>query len=225
MASSSSSMSAVPLKTLNLASVPILTGGSNYKRWRREIGLLLTLNEFDIALDTPRPSPLTDKSTKTEKAEFERWTRANKIALSILESGMTDTVRGGIKKHDLAIDYLQAIENKFKEYEKAEISQYMSILTTYKIEGNASIRDHIMKMSDAAEKLNYMEVNIGEKQLVFMILQALPVKYSQLKVSYNTQDKTWTVDELIAQCVQEETRQRQKKMKETEDVNLVHAGN
>ncbi|TQE08812.1 hypothetical protein C1H46_005583 [Malus baccata] len=101
----------------------------------------------------------------------------------------------------------------------------MSILTTYKIEGNASIRDHIMKMSDAAEKLNSMEVNIGEKQLVFMILQALPAKYSQLKVSYNTQDKTWTVDELIAQCVQEETRQRQEKRREIEDVNLVHAGN
>lgn len=115
-------MFAVPFKTLNLASVPILTGGSNYKRWRREIGLLFTLNEFDIALDTPKPSPLIDKSTKSEKVEFERWTKANKIVLSILESGMTSTVRRGIKKHDLAVDYLQAIENKFKESDKAEIS-------------------------------------------------------------------------------------------------------
>ncbi|CAN6677523.1 unnamed protein product [Malus baccata var. baccata] len=200
-----------PLKTLNLASVPILIGGGNYKRWRHKIGLLLTFNEFDIALDAPWPSPLTDKSTKSEKAEFERWTRANKIALSILESGMTNTMRGGIKKHDLAVDYLQAIENKFKESDKTEISQYMFILTTYKIEGNASIRDHIMKMMDAVEKLNSMEVNIGEIQLVFMILQALATKYNELKVSYHTQDKTWTVDELIAQCVQEETQQRQEK--------------
>ncbi|CAN6710107.1 unnamed protein product [Malus baccata var. baccata] len=206
MASTSMNMSAVPLKTLNLATVPILTGRSNYKRWRGEIGMLLTLNEFDIALDTPKPSPLTYKSTKSEKADFERWTKANKIALSILESGMTDMVRGGIKKQDLTVDYLKAIESKFKEYDKAEISQYMSMLTTYKIEGNASIRDHKMKMTDAAEKLNSMEVNIGEKQLVFMILQALPAKYSQLKVSYNTQDKTCTVDELIDQYVQEETR-------------------
>lgn len=58
----------------------------------------------------------------------------------------------------------------------------MSMLTTYKVEGNASIGDHIMKMMDAANKLNSMEVNIDEKQLVFMILQTLPVKYSQLKV-------------------------------------------
>ncbi|XP_068305206.1 uncharacterized protein [Pyrus communis] len=166
------------LKMMNLASVPILTGGTNYKKWRREIGLLLTLNEFDIALDSSKLAELTDKSTKAKKANFERWMRANKIALSILESGMTDTVRGGIKKHDLAVDYLKAFGNKFKESKKAEISLYMSMLTTYKIDGNTSIKDHIMKMTDAPEKLNSMDVTIGEKQLVFMILQALPAKYS-----------------------------------------------
>ncbi|KAM1088384.1 hypothetical protein ACFX19_016501 [Malus domestica] len=221
MASSSISGSAASLKTINLAAVPILTGGSNYRKWRREIELLLTLNEYDIALNMPQPAALNDKSTKSEKVEFERWTRANKVALSILESGMTDTVRGGIKKCDLAKDYLTAIENKFKESHKAEIAQYMTLLTTYKFEGGCSIRDHIMKMTDAAEKLNSLDMNICEKQLVFMILQALPLKFSQLKVSYNTQDKTWTVDELIAQCVQEENRQKHDKGKEVEIVNFV----
>ena len=89
----------------------------------------------------------------------------------------------------MAVDYLNAIEKKFQESEKAEMSQYMSIFTTYKIEGTGSIRDHIMKMIDVAERLNAMDINIGEKQLVFMILRALPNKYSQLKISYNTQDK------------------------------------
>ncbi|KAM2016589.1 hypothetical protein ACFX16_046986 [Malus domestica] len=193
----SSAAFAISLKTLNLSNIPILTGGGNYKKWRREIGLLLTINEYDIAIDTPKPV-ITDQSTRTEKADHERWIRANKVALSILESGMTDIVRGGIKTHDLAAEYLKSIEKKFKESQKAEISQYMSLLTTYKIDNAGSIRDHIMKITDAAEKLNSLDVNIGEKQLVFMILQALPNKYSQLKVSYNTQDKSWDVDELIA---------------------------
>ncbi|XP_050130067.1 uncharacterized protein LOC126614743 [Malus sylvestris] len=80
-----------------------------------------------------------------------------------------------------------------------------------------------MKMTDAAEKLNSLDVNIGEKQLVFMILQALPSKFSQLKVSYNTQDKNWDVDELIAQCVQEENRQKQERGKDAEMVNFVQS--
>ncbi|CAN6685062.1 unnamed protein product [Malus baccata var. baccata] len=214
----SSAVSAIYLKTLNLVNILILTGG------RRETGLLLTINEFDIAIDTPRPV-ITYQRTKAEKTDYERWTRANRVALSILESGMTDTragfVRGGIKKQDLAADYLKVIEKKFKESHKAKISQYMSMLTTYKIDNAGSIRDHIMNMTDVAEKLNSMEVNIGEKQLVFMILQALPIKYSQLKVSYNTQDKSWDVDEPIAQCIQEETWQRQEKGKDAETVNFV----
>ena len=48
-------MSAISMKTLNLANIPILTGGSNYKKWRRDINLLLTLNEFDIAIENPKP--------------------------------------------------------------------------------------------------------------------------------------------------------------------------
>ncbi|XP_050145546.1 uncharacterized protein LOC126621182 [Malus sylvestris] len=174
---SSSAVSAITMKTLNLANIPILTGGSNYKKWRREIGFLLTLNEFDIAIDNPKPV-ITDQSTRVEKVDHERWSRANKVAVSILESGMTDTIRGGIKKHELAVDYLKAIEKKFKESQNAEISQYMALLTTYKIDSIGSIRDHILKMIDAAEKLNSMDVNIGEKLLVFMIIQALPIKYS-----------------------------------------------
>ncbi|KAM1980963.1 hypothetical protein ACFX15_037518 [Malus domestica] len=177
------------MKTLNLANIPILTGGGNYKKWRREMSLLLTLNEFDIAIENPKPV-VNDQSTRAEKA-----------------------------------DHLNAIEKKFQESEKAEMSQYMSLLTTYKMEGTCSIRDHIMKMSDAAERLNAMDINIGEKQLVFMILQALPSKYSQLKISYNTQDKNWDVGQLIAQCVQEETCQKQERGKEVEDINFVQTIN
>ncbi|CAN6688148.1 unnamed protein product [Malus baccata var. baccata] len=186
--SSGSSMSAISMKTLNLANILILTGGSNYEKWRRDINLLLTLNEFDIAIENPKPV-ISDQITRAEKSNYERWSRANKVAFSILEAGMTDTIRGGIKKPELAVECLAAIEKKFNESEKAKVSQYMSVLTQYKIEGTGSIRDHIMKMSSAAEKLNSKDVNIGEKQLVFMIFQTLPAKYSQLKVSYNTHDK------------------------------------
>ncbi|KAB2616984.1 hypothetical protein D8674_012853 [Pyrus ussuriensis x Pyrus communis] len=113
--------SAISLRTMNLANILILTRGGNYKKWKKEIRLLLALNEFDIALDTPKPV-LTNQSTRVEKADAERWVRANKMAFSILESAMIDTVRGGIKKYDLAIDYLNAIERKFKESQKAEIN-------------------------------------------------------------------------------------------------------
>ncbi|KAM2687562.1 hypothetical protein EV2_010319 [Malus domestica] len=106
----SSSVFAISMKTLNLANIMILTGGVNYKKWKRDISLLLTLNEFDIAIDNPK-LVINDQSTRVKKADFEKMTKANKVTLSILESGMTNTIRGGIKKHDLAVDYLNATGN------------------------------------------------------------------------------------------------------------------
>lgn len=103
---------------------------------------------------------------------------------------MADTVRGGIKKCDFASDYIKAIEDKFKVSQKAKIDEHMTLLNSYKFEGGISIRDHIMKLTDAAKKLNSMDVKICEKQLVFMIWQALPQKLSPLKISYNTKDKS-----------------------------------
>lgn len=100
-------------------------------------------NKYKIASDTEwiwyciwhtSPVSLTDKSTKAEKADFERWTRANKVALTIMKNAMTDTMRGGIKKFDMASDYLKAMECKFKESQKGEIGQHMTLLTTYKFE-------------------------------------------------------------------------------------------
>lgn len=63
---------------------------------------------------------------------------------------MTDIVHGGIKKFDMTYDYLKAMECKFKESQKEEIGQHMTLLTTYKFEGGGSIRDHIIKMTDAS---------------------------------------------------------------------------
>ncbi|XP_048435305.1 metalloendoproteinase 1-MMP-like [Pyrus x bretschneideri] len=197
----SSATSAITLKTLNLANILILIAGSNYKKWRREIGLLLTINEYDIVIDTPRPM-ITEQSTRAKNGDYERWTRANKIALSILESGMTDTIRGGIKKHELAAEYLNAIEKKFQGSQKAKISQYMSLLTTNKIDNTSSIMDHITKMTDA-EKLNSMDVNIAPQlrlrpqwrellqhgqETHFSFSQAQSYENADLKISFGRGD-------------------------------------
>lgn len=99
--------------------------------------MLLTINEYDIANDIAKPVT-TFQSTRVEKVNHEMWLRANKVALSILESD-TDKVRIGIKRHELATDYLKEIEQNFRESHKDKISQYMSLLTTYVVDNAGSI--------------------------------------------------------------------------------------
>ena len=45
-----------------------------------------------------------------------------------------------------------------------------------------------------------------------LVLISLPTQFSPFKISYNTQKEKWTLNELIAQCVQEEERLKQEKI-------------
>ncbi|KAL5647375.1 hypothetical protein ACJX0J_041730, partial [Zea mays] len=68
-------------------------------------------------------------------------------------------------------------------------------------------------------KINkYLRSPLHEEFVVFMIMKSLPKKFETFHIQYNTSvtDK-WNIDQLLAQCVQEEER-----LKQTGDsVNLI----
>ena len=53
-----------------------------------------------------------------------------------------------------------------------------------------------------------------------MVLISLPAQFNQFKVSYNCQKETWSLNELISHCVQEEERLKQDR---TESAHLATA--
>ncbi|KAB2632839.1 hypothetical protein D8674_029086 [Pyrus ussuriensis x Pyrus communis] len=180
----------------------------------------LGLLEFAIAFKQPKPHALTTESTKEQKDAFEKWERANEMSLLIMQSAMEEHIRGGIPSCDLAKDYLTAIGEKYKRSDKVEAGSYLSSLTSAKFDGIGSIREHLLKLVNIANKLNNLDVPISEQFLVHMALGSLSAEYEQVKINYNTQKESWSVNEMIAICCQEE---RLKKGKE-EAVNLVNMG-
>ena len=69
-----------------------------------------------------------------------------------------------------------------------------------------------MEMSHLASKLRAHKLDLSEDLLVHLVLISLPTQFSQFKVSYNCQKETWSLNELISHCVQEEERLKQKKI-------------
>ncbi|XP_042460486.1 uncharacterized protein LOC122044002 [Zingiber officinale] len=47
---------------------------------------------------------------------------------------------------------------------------------------------------------------MSEGMLVHFVLMSLSARFTPFKISYNTQKEKWALNELIAQCVQEEGR-------------------
>ena len=61
-------------------------------------------------------------------------------------------------------------------------------------------------MSHLASKLRARKFDISEDLLMHLVLISFPRQFSQFKVSYNYQKDTWSLNELISHCVQEEER-------------------
>ena len=64
-------------------------------------------------------------------------------------------------------------------------------------------------MSHLASKLRAHKLDLYEDFLVHLVMISLPTQFSQLKVSYNCQKETWSLNELISHCVQEEESLKQ----------------
>ena len=75
-----------------------------------------------------------------------------------------------------------------------------------------------MQMIEIFAKLAELNIPLDDHIVFHMALKSLPAKFNSLKTTYNTQKDKWTLNELIAVCVQEE--ERIKKDKEI-SVNLI----
>ncbi|CAN6680424.1 unnamed protein product [Malus baccata var. baccata] len=217
------SSSVLSFNMLNLVTIEKLNG-NNFNTWKHQIEMNLGMLEFSVAFKTPQPAALTDSSTAQERETFAKWERANQMSLLIMQNAMEEHIRGGIPSCALAKDYMARIEEKFKSSDKAEIDAYLTALINTKHDGLISVREHLLKLVNISNKLNALEIGITDQFLVHMALYSLSGDYDQIKVNYNTQKETWTINELISICCQGEEMMKKSKAERIELANLVNSG-
>ncbi|GJR07955.1 UBN2_2 domain-containing protein [Tanacetum coccineum] len=95
-------------------------------------------------------------------------------------------------------------QEQFKGTSKSHASTLILKMLTSKYDRVSGVREHIMMMSDMANKLKGMDMEISEGFLVHFIMTSLLMQFGPFKINYNTQKEKWKMSELIAMCVQEE---------------------
>ncbi|KAB2599861.1 disease resistance protein [Pyrus ussuriensis x Pyrus communis] len=206
---------------LNLVNIEKLNG-NNFNTWKQQIEMNLGILEFNIAFKTPKPTTLVVGSTAQEREHFAKWEIANQMSFLIMQNAMKEHIRDGISSCDLAKDYMARTEEKFKWYDKAKVGASLSAFINSKHDGSSSVREHLLKMVNISNKLNAMDIGITDQFLVHIALYFLSGEYDQIKVNYNTQKETWSINELIAICCQEEKRLKKSKADRVELANLVN---
>ncbi|XP_056166845.1 uncharacterized protein LOC130138014 [Syzygium oleosum] len=204
--------------TASIYSIPMLNG-TNFKSWQENLLIVLRVMDLDLALRIDSPTPLNDQSTSDQKRDMERWERSNRMCMMIMKKAIPEAFRGTMsEKITTAKEFLTDIEKRFVKSEKAEIGTILTNLISMRYKGNGNIREYIMEMYHLASKLKALKLELTEDLLVHLVLISLPAQFNQFKVCYNCQKETWSLNELISHCVQEEERLKQDK---TESAHLT----
>nr|AAP54011.1 transposon protein, putative, unclassified [Oryza sativa Japonica Group] len=192
----------------SINSIPVLTG-ANFKEWKENVLIVLGVMDLDLALRKEQPI-LSDKSTKDENMEHERWDRSNRMSLMIMKRSIPEAFRDSTSEEvTTAKVFLETLQKRFARNEKAETSTLLAKLISMRYKGKGNMREYIMEMSHLASKLKALKLDLSEDLLMHLILISLPTQFNQFKVSYNCQKDKWTVNKLISHCVQEEERLKQ----------------
>ncbi|XP_043725973.1 uncharacterized protein LOC122672578 [Telopea speciosissima] len=185
--------------------LPLLTR-DNYADWKELFELTLAYLDLYLTITEDEPPALINASTPDERTYHKRWTQSNRMSLKFIRAYISKNIRGSIPTSDKAKKYLKSIDDQFIGIDKSIISTLIAKFSSLNYNGKTGVRDHIMKMRDTVVLLKEMEVEIPDEYLVHHILNSLPTEYGAFKVSYNTQQQKWTVDELMNMCFQEEQR-------------------
>ena len=164
---------------------------------------------------------MTEESTPTEVALYERWEKSNRLSVMFIKTKITAGIRGSVEQYDKVQELLKAIDEQFITSNKALASTLIMKFSSIRITSVRGVREHIMQMRDIAAQLKKLGIDMSDSFLVHFILNTLPHQYGPFKISYNTHKDKWSINEFLTMCVQEEGRLI---MEEGENVNLTTFG-
>ena len=106
---------------------------------------------------------------------------------------------------------MAALEARNRISSNDKVGTLLQKLFNMKYDGTARVRDYILRMVDLKTKLQALNVSNPDACIVHQALNTLPPDFGILKTNYNSHDKTWLVNDLIARVVAEEEKLKKEK--------------
>ena len=140
----------------------LVLNGTNFKKWKEHIIIVLGCMDLDYALRKDHPADLTGASTTKQRAAIEKWERSNRMSLMIMKHTIPEAIRGAILEESQAKTFLDQIENRFAANEKVEKNTILSKLVSMRYKGKKNIREYMMEMSNLVTRLKTLKLELLE---------------------------------------------------------------
>jgi hypothetical protein len=192
--------------------------GVNFAKWKADIKMILIIMDQDHSFCEGKPVELVteddnDTTLALHKAEYEKakaqWERYDMVAHMIMDNAIDPAIRGALPKNlENVKAFMAKIEEHFQESSKVDASILMSKMMMTKYDGCGSVQEYIPKMINMPNKLKDLECPLLDLYVIHYAMMSLPPVIGNFKINYNSSDKKWTMDGLIAKLSQEEERLR-----------------
>ena len=106
----------------------------------------------------------------------------------------------GLPETTAASLFLTVVAERYNVNKNAEARALMRKLTGMSYNSADGVRAYILGMIGVRDKLKSFEILILDSFIINHTLNSLPPKFSQPKTAFNTQNESWTLDELISKC-------------------------
>ena len=74
----------------------LVLNGTNFKKWKEHIIIVLGCMDLDYALREDRPTDLTGASTTEQRVAMKKWEQSNCMSLMIMKHSISEAIRGAI---------------------------------------------------------------------------------------------------------------------------------
>ena len=194
----------------NSISIEVLTG-LNFKKWKEDFLFGMELADVHIALSKDKLTDITATSTETEITDYAAWEKSNRICLLTMKKSIQEHLKSGLPADCTAKEMMAALEARNRTSSNAEVGTLLQKLFNMKYDVSVGVRDYVLRMVNLQKKLHALNVSIPDACIVHQALNTLPPDFGIIKTNYNSQDETWSVNDLIARVVAEEEKLRKEK--------------
>ncbi|GAV74342.1 UBN2 domain-containing protein [Cephalotus follicularis] len=167
--------------------------------------------DIDLAMISDIPVDITYTSSLAEREHHAKWERSNRLYLMAMKRSISEHLLGGLPETNDAREFFATVGERYQVSSNAEAGSLMSELTGLRYDGLGGVREHILRMVHLHSKLRARDIPLPDSYIVSHALNSLPVSFSQIKTTYNTQSESWSINDLITKCVAEEEKNKREK--------------
>ena len=152
--------------------------------------------KIDIALRVLEPVAIIADSTPHQKLFYEKQDKANLTCLYAIKRIVFEHLLSGLTEIEDAKALYDVVGERYHKSSKSKVGNLMSELTSMRYDSSRDVRDFIMKNIHIQTKLISHKITLSDNFIVHHALNALPIKFTQIKTAYNVVNEVGSINEI-----------------------------